>query len=210
MREKRGWRHIRRISLQEGTVRKEHRAFKASISPINVHRGSAGGKIVFVSGSRTILVGVLAMAACSCSGSSAAPSYPDLTGTYTGHVVIGIALPNVPGGGTVCTHQWTIGSSVGGQITGTWQSTPETDLQHAVPACQQSGSLSGTVSSSGALNLSFNAVLGVTGCTTDGGGDVLSGAEALGAISASGQDTIHCPGVLSEPRTLTFSLYKLQ
>ena len=41
MREKRGWRHISRISLQEGTVRKEHRAFKASISPINVRRGSA-------------------------------------------------------------------------------------------------------------------------------------------------------------------------
>ena len=167
-------------------------------------------KIVRVSRFRLILVSVLALAGCSCSGGSAAPSYPDLSGTYTGHVVIGIALPNVPGGGTICTHQWTIASSAGGQITGTWQSTSETDLQHAVPACQQSGPLSGTVSPSGALNLSFNAVLGVTGCTTDGGGDVLSGTEALGAISASGQDTIHCPGVPSEPRTLTFSLYKLQ
>jgi len=77
-----------------------------------------------------------------------------------------------------------------------------------VPACQQSGSLTGTISPSGEFNLSFNAILGVTSCTPVSGNDIVSGSEAVGALSASGQDTISCPGFPNDPRSLSFSLLK--
>jgi len=145
---------------------------------------------------------------CTCCSSSTSPStYPDLSGSWSGHVSISLALPGAPPVSTTCIHQWTIGSSAGGQITGSWQSTPDVDLV-VIPACQQSGSLTGTISPSGAITLSFNAILGVTSCTPVGGNDVVSGSEAVGAITASGQDTINCPGFPSEHRSLSFSLLK--
>jgi len=171
-------------------------------------RLGCGGRVHIVWQDRAVVklritsIGFLGAFACACSGNSTAPSYPDVSGTWVGHVTIGLALPNSPGG--------MIASSAGGQVTGSWQSTPDSALELGAPGCQQSGSLTGTISPSGSISLSFNAILGVTGCTSDNAGDALSGTEALGGISASAQDTIHCPGVPSEPRSLSFSLYKLQ
>jgi hypothetical protein len=135
--------------------------------------------------------------------------YPDLGGAWSGHVTIVPVLSGSPGVGTTCIHQWSIGSTAGGQISGSWQSTPDFAVAVA-PACQQSGPLTGTVSPSGAVTLEFNTILAVSNCTPVSGNDVVSGSEAVGAITASGQDTISCPAFPNELRRLVFSLLKQQ
>lgn len=156
---------------------------------------------------RRIVMALFALSTCACgSGSSTAPqTYPDLSGTWSGNLTV--THPGALAVSTVCIHQWTIGSTANGQISGSWQSLPDADLA-VVATCQQSGSLTGTISSLGAINLSFGAVLGVAGCTSAGGGDAASGSESVNRLTASGQDAITCPGVVNEPRSLSFSLVK--
>lgn len=132
--------------------------------------------------------------------------YPDLSGTWNGNLTIKV-LTGAIAPSMICVHQWTIGSSADGKFSGTWQSSPDGALPFlAVPACQQSGQLSGTITPSGAITLSFNATLTPAGCS--GGNDAVSGTLSSGTLSASAQDTIACGGVPSEPRSLTFSMYR--
>ncbi len=145
----------------------------------------------------------------ACSGPTAPETYPDLSGTWSGNLTIitNVVALGAPSVSTVCIHRWTIQSSTGGQIVGSWESSPDTDL-YAVAACQQSGSLTGTISPSGTMSVSFGAVLGVSGCSSAGGGDPFAGSIAVGRISASGQDALSCSGQPTLSRTLSFSLYK--
>ena len=160
---------------------------------------------------RTMRRAILVIASCTCAcGSPTAPAqaYPDLSGTWSGNLTIIIPLPGTPPASVVCIHEWTIGSSTGGQISGTWHSIPDTGVPRVTPACEQAGRLSGTVTPSGAISVSFNAVLVAGDCSGVGGDAVFSGSLAFGLITASGQDTVRCPGSQNEPRTLSFSMLK--
>lgn len=157
---------------------------------------------------RRFVMTLFALSTCACGssiGSTAPQTYPDLSGTWSGNLTI--SHPAALAVSTVCIHQWTISSAASGQISGSWQSTPDAGVA-VVATCQQSGSLTGTISPFGAISLSFGAVLGVAGCTSTGGGDAASGSETVNHIVASGQDAITCPGVVNESRTLSFSLLK--
>jgi hypothetical protein len=153
-------------------------------------------------------IGLVALLACARGGPTIPQVYPDLSGKWSGNltIVTNIEAIGAPSVSSICIHQWTIENSTDGRIVGSWQSSPDTDIQ-AVAACQQSGPLTGTLSPSGAMSLSFDAILGVTGCSSTSGGDVFAGSTAGGRIAASGQDTITCPGQPTLRRTLSLSLH---
>jgi len=164
-----------------------------------------------VAGSRHLAIVLVVLSLCACGSSSTAPQvYPDLSGTWSGNLTVSITLTGAPTFGIVCLHQWTISSSAGGQITGTWQSSPDLSLANPTSACQQSGSLTGTISPSGAISVSFNTVILGATCSSVAGNDAVSGSLFLQMVTASGQDAIRCPTISNEPRTLTLSVSKLQ
>jgi len=89
-----------------------------------------------------------------------------------------------------CEHTWVITAQNGGQFSGTFQSA----------GCGQGGTLSGNVSSSGALsNLTFSVSVGQASlsgfnCTRVAGSEVFAGVASSASITAQASDQLRCTG----------------
>ena len=102
---------------------------------------------------------------------------------------------------------WTVNTSNGPQFSGVWQSSVE-DFD-PVPSCEQQGTLTGTVTSMGAVSgVSFNTILGRAGCTRVAGNGAFSGTLSVGQLELQTSETIRCAGQPDENRTLSLSLLK--
>ena len=158
----------------------------------------------------------LSLLAAGCSGSSssptaASPTYPNILGGWLGTYTSNLNAPNVPqlttSGG--CTVSFTITTQNTSTFSGTWQNSGGFG---AVSNCASSGTVSGSVSSTGSLqSLTFGTTVGVgipAGCSlTNNTG--YSGIVTTSSFNASATERYACPAlgvsVLDVGRVLSLS-----
>ena len=146
-----------------------------------------------------VVVVIMTFVAVACGGgSSSAPTvapsplvsliqYPNLVGGWSGTMTIvavvnGLALSNT------CTHSWNVSGESSGAFSGTWQLSGGTTV-----ACASSGTLSGTVSTSGYVQVGFNTTLGNTAsCKEIGTPSPYTGTLAGRSLALQTSDTVQC------------------
>lgn len=117
---------------------------------------------------RSCLTLFIAVATVSCGGDSTAPTsptptpprYPMMVGTWRGTLTVEQVVTPGSGDRTVsgCTESWAVATQTEGRFSGTFE---------AAGACAQSGTMFGTVSTSGEISgLTFSVFVGSPGETS--------------------------------------------
>ena len=103
-----------------------------------------------------LMVAAICAGGISCGGSSSSSSNaPNLVGGWAGTIKINAVAGHLIGSNT-CTHSWTITSQTAATFSGTYQLAGGTTT-----SCGSSGSVSGTISTTGAFSgLSFVCTVG--------------------------------------------------
>ena len=155
----------------------------------------------------------MAVAMTSCGGSQTSPTpapptprFPSTVGNWSGTLTIDQV--ETPGGSrlvTVCNETWAVTTQIEGQFTGTFQATG---------GCAGSGSMKGTVSTSGEVTgLTFNPHVGSPGsCLLEFGDGIYAGVLNGGALTARTAERAVChppvTGLITFDRSFTLSMRK--
>ena len=136
-----------------------------------------------------------------------APQAPNLVGGWVGTYTI--ATVNRGTGlrsSNTCNESWIVTIQTGGQFSGTFQLSAGTTI-----TCAQSGTLFGTVSTTGALSRLIHSVtLGSLPCPRILGDGTMSGIASSTGVTAQATDRVRCTDILTyeTDRTLTITLNK--
>lgn len=164
---------------------------------------------------RSCFAVVLAGVLTSCSGTSSRPTsptpvppmpdYPTMIGAWSGMLTVEQVVAQGSGGRTIniCNETWSITTQITGQFSGTFQ---------ADGVCAQSGSLHGTVSTSGNVTgLTFSVFVGSPGetstCRRVSGDGVYSGLfDRVSLVARTAERTLCVAGGAGLQFDRTFSL----
>ena len=173
----------------------------------------------------SLVVGLLALVATGCDGDSlVAPSSQSAPAPSVQAPVPQAQAANLIGGwvgtytittvdrGTglrsshACNESWIVTIQTGGQFLGTFQLSAGTTI-----TCAQSGTLFGTVSTTGALSgLTHSIALGSLPCSRIIGDGMMKGIASSTAVTAQATDRVRCTNIFTyeTDRTLTLTMSK--
>ena len=141
------------------------------------------------------LLAVLATtAACGDSPAQPAAQFPAMTGTWGGTL-------NINNGVNICTYIWTITSQTAGAFDGSYQASGTCRLAN--------GTVSGTVSESGAI--SFSPLLPLDNDCVRLSGGTATGTVSGSTLSATGSESQRCntpTGLFEFTRTYAVAMTK--
>jgi hypothetical protein len=130
---------------------------------------------------RMVLAALIAGGSFACSGSSSPvpaptappsvqPVYPNMIGGWNGTLTINATIVGV-NASNACAESWIITGQSNGDFSGTFQLTGGTTTP-----CAQSGSVSGTVTTSGTVSAGHSVTIGISlNCVRISGDGVYSG-----------------------------------
>ena len=144
---------------------------------------------------RILLLTMLATTmGCDDSPSQPTVQFPAMTGSWSGTL-------NINSGQNICTYIWSITSQTGGDFGGTYQASGTCRLSN--------GSVSGTVSESGAI--SFSPLLPLDNDCTRLSGGTATGTVSGSTLSATGSESQRCntpTGLFEFTRTYAVAMTK--
>lgn len=162
--------------------------------------------LVFAERLAGLLLALIAMTLLyACSGSSSnpaapTPTYPSLMGGWSGTQTINATVLGTSSSQS-CSQSWTVAAQSGGAFSGTWQSSSP---------CNQSGALTGSVTTTGGLTVSFGVSVNdpLSNICTLVSSTGFSGA-VTGSISVQSTEQLRCASgssLVSASRSIVVAL----
>jgi hypothetical protein len=161
-----------------------------------------------------VLAVVTSLLASACGGttptsptSTPAPSqYPNMLGSWSGTLVI-VAVTPLLTVTNICAENWRVNNQNGGQFSG-----PFTDSGGTSTPCAQTGTVSGNVTTTGAISgLTYDVATGLLPCVSPAGHDVFSGSLQGQTLTAQTTDALICTTgglTFTTNRSLTIAMTK--
>ena len=169
---------------------------------------------------RALVIGLLGLVASACGDESPtaasqavpapsapapvpAPHAPDLVGEWAGTYTIatvdrGTGLRS----SNTCHESWMVTMQTRGQFWGTFRLSAGTTI-----TCAQSGTFSGTVSTTGALSaLTHSVPLASLPCARISGDGTMNGTASSTAVTAQATDRVRCTNILTYETDRSLSL----
>ncbi len=149
-----------------------------------------------------LMVAAICAGGISCGGSSSSSSNaPNLVGGWAGTIKFNAVAGPLTATNT-CTHSWTITSQHGATFSGTYQLAGGTTT-----SCGSSGSVSGTISTTGAFSgVGLPSLAGVVNCTLTGS-TPWAGNLTGSSINLQRSEQFSCSGIYAA-RSMVIALTK--